>query len=215
MKRNVVQNRIFVCLGICIVICTFLLCPVCGFKAKAWDQGYYTGKVILTAPSAEKLFDGTPLTEQIDVTAQGLPKGYTYKAVAEGSVTYPEDNEENNNIVTDYAIYDPSGLNVTDRFVNVELRPGTLRISDKEAVLGARRGEDGLEIEVAEESKTDLDDKEEDTVEIEEEDTALADKPGPVDGNYFVEVVLYVFLITIMLAVFIVFIMDSHKMREK
>ncbi len=215
MKRTGMKNRIFICLSICFAICTLLLCPVCGFRAKAWDQGYYTGKVILTAPSAEKLFDGTPLTEQIDVTAQGLPQGYTYKAVAEGSVTYPEDNEENNNIVTDYAIFDPSGLNVTDRFVNVELRPGTLRISEKEAVLGARRNEDGSEMEMAEESDKALEDKKEETVKIEEEDTALADKPNSVDGNYFLEVVLYVFLITIMLAVFIIFIMDSHKMREK
>ena len=197
-----------------LAICVLILCPFCRVKVIAWDQGVYTDKVIFTAPSAEKLFDGYPLTEQIDVTAQGLPPGYTYKAVAEGSITYPEENQENNNIVTDYAIFDPSGLNVTDRFVNVELRPGTLRISDQEAVLGARRNEDGTEAKMVEESKdTEID--EADTVEIEDEETAKSDKPGSANENYFFEIVMYGVLIIIMLAVFVIFIMDSHNMRGK
>ena len=197
-----------------LAICVFILCPFCGVSVVAWDQGVYTDKVIFTAPSAEKLFDGTPLTEQIDVTVQGLPQGYTYKAVAEGSITYPEENEENNNIVTDYAIFDPSGLNVTDRFVNVELRPGTLRISEEEAVLGARRNEDGTEVEI-EEEKGDLEIDEADTVDIEDEKTAKSDKPDSADTNYFFEIVMYGVLIIVMLAVFVIFIMDSHNMRGK
>ncbi|WP_026527262.1 hypothetical protein [Butyrivibrio sp. VCD2006] len=207
-------SRMIAYLCICVAICALILCPFCGFSSRAWEQGYYTGKVILTAPSAEKLFDGTPLTEQIDVTAQGLPPGYTYKAVAEGSVTYPEDNEENNNVVTDYIIYDPSGLNVTDRFVNVELRPGTLRISDKEAVLGAKRNEDGSEVINEDKTKNDVSD-EKDVIEIEEEDTAKSDKPNMIDRNYFLDIVMYTILVVIMLAVFVIFLMDSHNMREK
>ena len=160
------------------------------------------------------MFDGTPLTEQIDVTAQGLPKGYTYKAVAEGSITYPEENRENNNIVTDYAIFDPSGLNVTDRFVNVELRPGTLRISEQEAVLGAKRNEDGSEAEAIEE-KEETTQTEEEIVDIEDEDTATSDKPEKLARNLFLEIIMYGILTIIMLAVFVVFIMDSHNMREK
>ena len=198
-----------------VAICVLILCPFCGVRVNAWDQGVYTDKVIFTAPSAEKLFDGTPLTEQIDVTAQGLPPGYTYKAVAEGSITYPEENQENNNIVTDYAIFDPSGLNVTDRFVNVELRPGTLRISEQEAVLGAKRNEDGSEAEVIEEKDETTQVNEEDTVEIEDEDTATSDKPVKIARNLFLEIVMYGILVIIMLAVFVIFIMDSHNMREK
>ena len=110
-------------------------------------------------------------------------------------------------------IYDPSGLNVTDRFVNVELRPGTLRISEKEAVLGARRGEDGSEIEIKDETKKD-DDKA-DVVDIEDEDTAKSDKPAVVNKNFFLEVVMYSILVIIMLAVFVIFLMDSHNMRGK
>ena len=198
-----------------LAICVLILCPFCGVRVVAWDQGVYTDKVIFTAPSAEKLFDGTPLTEQIDVTAQGLPPGYTYKAVAEGSITYPEENQENNNVVTDYAIFDPSGLNVTDRFVNVELRPGTLRISETEAVLGAKRNEDGSEAELTEETEKTIDDNEGDTVEIEDEDTAKAAGPNGLGWNYVLEIVMYGVLVIIMLAVFVIFIMDSHNMREK
>lgn len=203
----------FMCMFIAIFV--IILCPFCKVRVIAWDQGVYTDKVIFTAPSAEKLFDGTPLTEQIDVTAQGLPQGYTYKAVAEGSITYPEENEEGNNIVTDYAIFDPSGLNVTDRFVNVELRAGTLRISDKEAVLGAKRNEDGSEVEVTEENENTIDDNEDDVVEIEDENTATSDKPEMMGRNLYLEIIMYGVLIILMLAVFVIFIMDSHNMRGK
>jgi hypothetical protein len=180
---------------------------------KTEAQLTYHNRVIFTAPSAEKIFDGTPLTEQIDVTAQGLPEGFTYKAVAEGSVTYPEDNSENNNIVTDYAIFDPSGLNVTEKFVNVELRPGTLKISEKEEVLGAKRGKDGKEIveEVVIEEKDESNVGK--TVQIDDEKTAKSDKIKKNDTS--VELILYSVLVFIMLAVFVIFMMDSNKMREK
>ncbi|WP_155834470.1 hypothetical protein [Butyrivibrio sp. FC2001] len=180
---------------------------------KTEAQLTYRNRVIFTAPSAEKIFDGTPLTEQIDVTAQGLPEGFTYKAVAEGSVTYPEDNSENNNIVTDYAIFDPSGLNVTEKFVNVELRPGTLKISEKEEVLGAKRGKDGKEIV----EQVVIEEKDESnvgkTVQIDDEKTAKSDKIKKNDTS--VELILYSVLVLIMLAVFVIFMMDSNKMREK
>ncbi|SDB11072.1 hypothetical protein [Butyrivibrio sp. INlla16] len=213
MKKYSLGSRISTYLRVCIALCVLIQFPFCGLKGNAQFQGVYNNKVIFTAPSAEKLFDGTPLTEQIDVTAQGLPPGYTYKAVAEGSITYPEENQENNNIVTDYAIFDPSGLNVTEKFVNVELRPGTLRISEKEAVLGAKRDADEDEAE-AEESESVVSEDEE-IVEIEDEDAAKADSPYEFMNSYSLELVMYIFLILIMLAVFIVFIRDSNKMREK
>lgn len=190
------------------------------FVSHASDKVYYT-HVIFTAPSAEKIFDGTPLTEQIDVTVQGLPEGYTYKAVAEGSVTYPEDNKENNNIVTDYMIFDPSGLNVTENFKNIELRPGTLRVSYADSsVMGAKRGETYTNKELREEDKKNnisLYEKEEIT-DIEDEDTAKAGVlPTTVKKNReitYIEVMVYVALSVILFAVFAVFVSDSKKMRE-
>ena len=212
MRQYSLGNRLITYLCFLYAICVIILSPCCGIGTKA--QLVYHNKVIFTAPSAEKLFDGTPLTEQIDVTAQGLPEGFTYKAVAEGSVTYPEDNAENNNIVTDYVIYDPSGLNVTEKFVNVELRPGTLRISEKEAVLGAKRDEDGEEVDTSEEVEESTDDSNiGETVEINDENTAKSDKIKKNDTS--LELILYSFLIIIMLAVFVIFMMDSNKMREK
>ena len=190
----------------------------CSETVHASHPKYYTNHVIFTAPSAEKIYDGTPLTEQIDVTVQGLPEGFTYKAVAEGSVTYPEDNQENNNIVTDYIIYDQSGLNVTELFVNVELRPGTLRVSYSNAgVLGARRDTKGNVTGFAYTEPVDED--EDKNVEIEDEDTAKAGKLNnsvetlPM-STFSVEVLVYSVLFVILLAVFGVFVTDSRKMRE-
>ncbi len=182
------------------------------------NKVYYT-HVIFTAPSAEKIFDGTPLTEQIDVTVQGLPEGYTYKAVAEGSVTYPENNEENNNIVTDYMIFDHSGLNVTDYFKNVELRPGTLRVSYPDSsVMGAKRGEKYSNKEVREEDKRksslSADNK---ITDIEDEEAAKAGVfPGTIKKSReitYIEVLVYAALSVILFVVFAVFVSDSKKMR--
>ncbi len=211
MKLYSLGYRVITCLCTFFAMLVIVLSPCCGMKTEA--QLTYRNRVIFTAPSAEKIFDGTPLTEQIDVTAQGLPEGFTYKAVAEGSVTYPEDNSENNNIVTDYAIFDPSGLNVTEKFVNVELRPGTLKISEKEEVLGAKRGKDGKEIV----EQVVIEEKDESnvgkTVQIDDEKTAKSDKIKKNDTS--VELILYSVLVFIMLAVFVIFMMDSNKMREK
>ena len=214
MNKYSLGYRILTYLCTFLAMCVIILSPCCGSGTRAANSDIYRTKIIFTAPSAEKIFDGTPLTEQIDVTCQGLPQGYTYKAVAEGSVTYPEDNAENNNIVTDYIIYDPSGLNVTDKFVNVELRPGTLRISEKEAVLGAKRGQDDEKTSdindsvAAEAEKTD--DAE---VTIEDDETALAARP--FQNEYSQEILLSTFLLVIMFTVFIVFMMDSNKTRGK
>ncbi len=212
MNNISLGNRALAHMSTLIAICAFILFPCCSNTAKAADLGIYHNKVIFTAPSAEKIYDGTPLTEQIDVTAQGLPEGYTYKAVAEGSITLPEDNADNNNIVTDYIIFDPSGLNVTDKFVNVELRPGTLRISEKEAVLGATRK---VEEDSAKKSEVLTDDSDNgESVLIEDEETAKSDKIKD-KSDVSLELILYSFLVMIMLAVFVIFMMDSKKMREK
>ena len=200
------KNRIIMYVCVFITTCMVFLLSGRSLSASAKTIEVYHNHVIFTAPSAVKVYDGTPLTEQIDVTAQGLPEGFTYKAVAEGSVTYPEDNTEDNNVVTDYRIYDPSGLNVTDKFVNVELRPGTLEVTYGESdVLGARR-EDSDEIEYV---------YGDETVEIEDEDTALSGKLEYVKGLVDVEIIIYFTLIIMMLAAFVAFIADSRKSRER
>ena len=189
--------------AVCVVLVLFS-CTAIKTGASCMPELYYD-HVIFTAPSAEKIYDGTPLTEQIDVTVQGLPAHFSYKAVAEGSVTYPEDNSEDNNIVTDYVIYNAYGLDVTDKFVNVELRPGTLKVSyGNGEVLGARRDEHSSE------SATDTD--EDSTEEIEDEDTPLG--AGVQDDFSFrmsIEYATYLILLIIMAVVFVVFIHDSRK----
>ncbi len=214
MKEYTSNSRIITFVRMLLTACVIFLLVggSISVKSMASEPKYFSDHVIFTAPSAEKIFDGTPLTEQIDVTAQGLPAGFTYKAVAEGSVTFPEDNSENNNVVTDYMIFDPSGVNVTDRFVNVELRPGTLRVSYKDAsVLGARRG---VNWEIHDEVK------EEEPVEIEEEELAKAAGITDVETTEFsfgisVEVFIYSILFVIMISVFCIFIMDSDRLRVK
>ena len=210
--KNVITTLVRMAITACVVFAFFGQSTSHVLAARAVEK--HTEMVIFTAPSAEKIFDGTPLTEQIDVTAQGLPEGYTYKAVAEGSVTYPEDNTEDNNIVTDYIIYDPNGLNVTDQFVNVVTRPGTLRVSyTKENVLGARRDRvTGQEIAINTDSSQE--------VVIEDEETPLAYGAGSTgvnntQTNTSVEILIYGVLFLIMIIVFGLFIKDSSKMRVK
>ena len=205
MVNIIEKSRITTLVSMLITACVVFLLFFTGISAEAENDCFYTDHVIFTAPSAEKIFDGTPLTEQINVTCQGLPDGFTYKAVAKGSVTYPEDNTEDNNIVTDYIIYDPNGLDVTDKFVNVSLRPGTLKVSYPDTnVLGVKRDnpeDEGVAVEPSE------------LVEIQDEDTAMA---ATIDNSRVtnIEFVLYGFLFGTMLTVFIIFIVDSKKKRE-
>ena len=213
-KRISYKYRI---LRTCFLVCVVLLCcAMYKIEAGANNSIKYSNRVIFTAPSAEKIFDGTPLTEQIDVTVQGLPDGFTYKAVAEGSVTYPEDNKEDNNIITDYIIYDPSGLNVTDCFVNIETRPGTLRVSYPDAeVLGARRGDDEEKRNTSE-INSDSDQIEQ----INEEEVPTADSADSAEYNEImhhisIEVVMYSLLFIVMIVVFGIFLVDSNMVRVK
>ncbi len=219
---NHTKSKIFTYLRMIIMECVFVLLFNGIYNiAFAADPDCYTNHVIFTAPSAEKIFDGRPLTEQIDVTVQGLPAGFTYKAVAEGSVTYPEDNAEDNNIVTDYIIYDPSGLNVTNKFVNVETRPGTLRVSYAEAdVLGARRDEHGNEVQLEDETAEKNTEKAEEPETIEDEDAPLAGTiEDESEDSFFMgmtfEAFIYSILFSMMIVVLTVYVLDSNRLREK
>ena len=84
----------------------------------------YDAPVIFTAKTDSKEYDGTPLTAP-EVTAEGLPKGFTYKATASGSQT---DAGSTENMVASYTILDSSGNDVTERFTDVTTQPGTLTV---------------------------------------------------------------------------------------
>ncbi len=85
----------------------------------------YSVSVIFTAASAEKIYDGTALTAS-DVTAEGLPEGFTYAAKASGSQT---NAGSSNNDVSSYCIYDADGMDVTANFSNISTEQGTLTVT--------------------------------------------------------------------------------------
>ena len=89
-------------------------------------------QVGLTAPSANKTYDGTALTcngteEGKKVTATGLPSGYTVEATASGSQT---NVGESANVVNDgYIIKKADGTVVTSSFTNVVKVDGKLTVT--------------------------------------------------------------------------------------
>ena len=87
--------------------------------------------VTLTAASDSKPYDGTALTNG-DVTASGLPSGYSFTAKASGSQT---DAGESSNTVSSYAFYNASGKDVTSAFHNVTTVSGTLTVTPLEATV--------------------------------------------------------------------------------
>ena len=80
--------------------------------------------VTLTAASAEKTYDGTPLTDST-FTVEGLPAGYTATATVSGSQT---DAGSSDNTVTSFKIYNASGTDVTGQFKEVTTVKGTLTV---------------------------------------------------------------------------------------
>ena len=93
----------------------------------------YTSSVILTAPSASKTYDGTPLTATTGVIATGLPEGFTVEATASGSQT---DAGSSANVVDDgYMIKDANGVDQTAYFTNVTKVPGTLTVNKRQVTL--------------------------------------------------------------------------------
>ncbi len=80
--------------------------------------------VVLTAASASKVYDGSPLTDNT-VSVSGLPDGYTCTATAGGSRT---DAGSSANTVDSYTIYDKDGKDVTSKFTNVTTVDGTLTV---------------------------------------------------------------------------------------
>ena len=94
-------------------------------------------EVTLTAPSATKTYDGTPLTAdgtgEEKVTAAGLPEGFTVEAMAFGEQT---DAGSSDNFVEDgWIIRDADGNDRTELFTNVTRVPGTLTVEKAEVTV--------------------------------------------------------------------------------
>ena len=88
-------------------------------------NGYweYTGRIMIIAQSASKLYDGNPLTRTGDILVYGLPDIFDISAFATGSITNAGTAE---NPIGTYAIYNGIGENVTDHFSIIETVPGQL-----------------------------------------------------------------------------------------
>lgn len=93
----------------------------------------YTMAVTFRAPTAEKVYDGTPLTYDGTistpgdgiVTVTGLPAGFTYEVLVSGSQT---EAGQAASIASNYVILGPDGSNVTSLFTSVSTENGTLTV---------------------------------------------------------------------------------------
>ena len=81
-------------------------------------------EITITAPTAEKVYDGTPLTAG-SAEVEGVPDGYTVRAAVSGSQTAVGSSAST---VTSYTIVDDSGNDVTSEFGNVTVVSGTLTV---------------------------------------------------------------------------------------
>ena len=112
------------------------------YKVTKEDLGTLTvtkndAEIVLTAASAQKTYDGTPLSEST-VTASGLPEGFTVSAAAAGSITNAGQAE---NVVSDgYVIKNAAGKDVTACFTNVKKENGTLTIKPAKITITANDG---------------------------------------------------------------------------
>ena len=102
------------------------------YKAN-WEKSY---DVTLTAASGEKVFDGTPLTAD-EVSATGLPAGYTVKASASGSQT--EVGTSSNTVDDGYVIMDANGNNANGS-CKVTLKDGTLTVKPASVTVTIKGG---------------------------------------------------------------------------
>ena len=120
-----------------------------------YDPTLVPGKLTINMNSAEisvvpgsdsKMYDGTPLTknEHEDFTVTGVPEGFTWTAVADGTVTnvVPGEDEKAVNAVTEFKIFDADGNDVTDQFSNIDKSAtGTLTITARSVTLTSKSDE--------------------------------------------------------------------------
>nr|MCR5718972.1 hypothetical protein [Lachnospiraceae bacterium] len=83
----------------------------------------YKTEITITSGSAEKVYDGTPLTDPT-VEVSGLPEGFSCECRTFGSLT--DAGTEENGIT--YQILNGS-IDVTDKFTNIKLVKGTLTVT--------------------------------------------------------------------------------------
>ena len=88
----------------------------------------YDDPVTLTAASASKTYDGTPLTDD-SVSISGLPEGFTVTAAASGSQT--DAGSSANVVADDYVIRNAEGEDKTSYFTAVKRVDGVLTVNPK------------------------------------------------------------------------------------
>ncbi|MBQ6355889.1 MAG: hypothetical protein IJI52_02210 [Solobacterium sp.] len=81
--------------------------------------------VTLSAPSADKVYDGEPLTAASDVLVEGLPEDFSADVTVEGSQT---DAGTSENAIIQYVIRNEAGEDVTDHFSVIHTVNGTLTV---------------------------------------------------------------------------------------
>ena len=114
------------------------------------DEGTLTvteneDQIVVTASNAEKLYDGSPLTEE-GAKVTGLLEGYTAEVTTSGSIT---DVGSVNNTVVSVVIKDAEGNDVTDHFSNIVKNSGTLTVRKRTVNLSsesASKEYDGTEL---------------------------------------------------------------------
>ncbi|MBR2829758.1 MAG: hypothetical protein IKE68_04330 [Solobacterium sp.] len=81
--------------------------------------------VTLSAPSADKVYDGEPLTAAPDMLVEGLPGDFSADVTVEGSQT---DAGTSENAIIQYVIRNEAGEDVTDHFSVIHTVNGTLTV---------------------------------------------------------------------------------------
>lgn len=90
-----------------------------------------SAEIIFMADSAQKIYDGTPLTAP-GVKVTGLPDGFTTEGRADGSITNVMQTKAGNNPVTAVKILDKNGKDVTKWFTGITKKAGTLTITKRD-----------------------------------------------------------------------------------
>ena len=108
--------------------------------------GQNSAEIKVVPGSDSKMYDGTPLTKnmQEDFEVTGVPEGFTWTAVADGTVTnvVPGTDENATKDVSEFKIFDDEGNDVTDQFANIDTSAtGTLSITKRSVTLTSADGE--------------------------------------------------------------------------
>ncbi|MCR4654354.1 MAG: InlB B-repeat-containing protein, partial [Eubacterium sp.] len=98
-----------------------------------------TAKIIVTAASDQKKYDGKVLTND-KLTVTGVPDGFTWTGKAEGSITNYDENKNGNNKVAEFVIKNKAGDDVTDQFTGITKNNGTLTIEQRKVKLISEGG---------------------------------------------------------------------------